>query len=48
MTVQLNEALPMQTVAIGRVTSSLGIRSVAAGATPVAIREVEFVGTTAS
>jgi len=44
----LNEAAPMQTVSILKSTSSLGIRSIAPGFDPVAIREVEFIGTSAS
>jgi serine/threonine protein kinase len=44
----LDEAAPRQTVVILKSTSSLGIRSIAPGFDPVAIREVEFIGTAAS
>lgn len=44
LSLSLDEDQAVQRVVINRRTSSLGIRSVAPGFTPVAIREVEFEG----
>ena len=44
VSLSLDETQPVQRVAINRRTSSIGIRSVAPGFTPVAIREVLFEG----